>query len=210
MAMPSSETREVTGIILAGGKSRRLGRDKALLELGGRSLLSLVVAKLRSLCTEVVIAGGLGTYDQVPGVRLVADIHPGHGALGGIHAGLQASHTEYGLVVGCDMPFLNRNLLSYMIGHTERTCRAADVIIPRLNGFTEPLHAVYSRRCLGPIEEVLAHGGGRIITFFSQVRVIYIEEAELNRFDPQRRSFFNVNTPSDWRRAQQWMTEAGK
>jgi len=194
---------EITGIILAGGKSHRLGRNKALLELGGRSLLARAGAKVQPLCREVIVVGSPSRTDQLGGMRYVADIYPGHGALGGIHAGLRAACTEYSVVVACDMPFLNRDLLRYMIGEVG----GYDVVIPRLNGLTEPLHALYSRNCLGPIERLLARRGGRIISFFPQVRVRYIEEAEVDRLDPQHLSIFNINTAEDWRRAQQWVTE---
>jgi len=200
--MSDSETREITGIVLAGGKSRRLGRNKALLELGGRSLLAQVVAKVHPLCTEVIVVGS-STPDQVLALRFVDDIYAGHGALGGIHAGLQAAHTEYSLVVGCDMPFLNHDLWGYMIGQV----KGYDVIIPRLKDFLEPLHALYSRNCLEPIEQLLTQGGSRIISFFPQVRVRYIEEAEVDRFDPQHLSLFNINTAEDLRRAQRWVRE---
>lgn len=206
--MPSRETQQVTGIVLAGGSSQRLGQNKVLLELEGLSLLGRVVETMRSLCADVLVAGGIGTNDQVVRARFVSDIYSGAGALGGIHAGLRASHTQYGLVVGCDMPFLNSDLLRHMIAQIGNSDRAApDVVIPRLKGYTEPLHALYSRRCLGPMEQLLAQGGGRIISFFSQVRVRYIEEAEVNRFDPRHRSFFNINTPEDWQQAQRWTVE---
>jgi len=198
--------REITGIILAGGESQRLGRNKALLELGGRSLLARAVATVRPLCTEVIVVGG-PSAGQAQGTRCVADIYPGHSALGGIHAGLRAAHTEYSLVVACDMPFLSRDLLRYMIGRLG----GYEVVIPRLRGLSEPLHALYSRNCLGPIEQSLTQGGGRIISFFPQVRVRYIEAAEVDRFDPQHRSFFNINTAEDWRQAQCWaMQEMGR
>lgn len=195
--------REITGIILAGGESQRLGRNKALLELRGRSLLARVVARVRPLCTEVIVVGGPGVVAQVQRTRCVADIYPGHGALGGIHAGLQAARTEYNLVVACDMPFLNPDLVRYMIERLE----GYDVVIPRLGGLSEPLHAIYSRNCLGPIEQILTQGGGRIISFFPQVRLRYIEASEVDRFDPLHRSFFNINTAEDWRRAQNWAME---
>ncbi len=203
--MFDSETREITGIVLAGGEGRRLGGNKALLELRGCSLLARVVARVRPLCAEVMVVGELSTADPILGTRSVADIHPGHGALGGIHAGLQAARTEYSLVVGCDMPFLNRDLLRYMIGQIE----GYDVIIPRLKGLTEPLHTLYSHNCLEPIEHLLTQGGGRITSFFPQVRVRYVEEAEVDRFDPQHLSFFNINTAEDLRWAQRWISEEG-
>lgn len=206
--MPGRDAQQVTGIVLAGGKSERLGQNKVLLELAGRSLLARAVQTMWSLCVDVVVAGEIGYRDQVVQARFVSDIYRGVGALGGIHAGLQASHTQYGLVVGCDMPFLNPELLRHMIAQIgDSDYGAPDVVIPRLKGYTEPLHALYSRRCLGPLERLLAQGGGRIISFFSEVSVRYIEEAEVNRFDPRHRSFFNINTPEDWQRAQIWTTE---
>jgi molybdopterin-guanine dinucleotide biosynthesis protein A len=129
--------------------------------------------------------------------RLVGDIYPGKGSLGGIYSGLRAARSEYGLVVACDMPFLDLSLLRYMI----LLSPGQDVVIPRIGGLTEPLHAIYSKQCLQPIERVLAGGGGRIIEFFPEVRVRYVEEQEIKLFDPQCLSFFNINTPADLEKA---------
>jgi molybdopterin-guanine dinucleotide biosynthesis protein A len=167
-----------------------------------------VVECLRPLCEDIIIAGELGSSDALPGIRVVGDVHVGAGALGGIHSGLSASQTPYCLVVACDMPFLSASLLRYMIGKIDPCDHGApDIVIPRVNGYTEPLHALYSRRCLKPIEEFIEQGGGRIIDFFSRVRVRYVGAEEVDRFDPQHRSFFNVNTPDDWLRAQNWALE---
>jgi len=174
-------------------------------------LLARVVGTVRPLCSDVIVAGGLSTSAQVVRARYVSDIYSDAGALGGIHAGLRACHTQYGLVVGCDMPFLSPGLLHHMIAQIGSSgCTAPDVIIPRLGGYTEPLHALYSRQCLEPMEQLLAQGGGRIVSFFSQVRVRFIEEAQVNHFDPRHRSFFNINTPEDWQRAQRWAAEEEK
>jgi molybdopterin-guanine dinucleotide biosynthesis protein A len=201
--MPDGGGSEVTGIILAGGESRRLRLNKALLELEGQPLLTRIANRLRPLCSDVVVVGGLNAVCQVRGLRFVEDLLPGHGALGGIHAGLHAAQTPYSLVVGCDMPFLNQDLLRFMVEQAQ----GYDAVILRLGRFLEPLHALYSRHCLRPIEHLLVQGGGRIISFFSQVRVRYIEEWEVDRFDPQHRSFFNINTPEDWQQAQRWVME---
>ena len=107
------------------------------------------------------------------------------------------------MIVACDMPFLNEDLLRYMMEQAE----GFDVIIPRLKGLLEPLHAVYSRHCLPPIERLLAQGGGRIVSFFPHIRVRYVDAVEVDRFDPQHHSFFNVNTPQDWQQAQRWVEE---
>jgi molybdopterin-guanine dinucleotide biosynthesis protein A len=183
----------VSGIVLAGGQSSRLGADKSFINLNGQSLIEHIVAKLTRLSDDVIIVtNSPDEYDHLE-ARLVGDIYPGKGALGGIYSGLRAAANAYSLVVACDMPFLDLNLLRYMI----ILAREHDVVIPRIGGLTEPLHAIYSKNCLEPIDRLLARGGLKIIDFFSEVRVRYVEEGEVDIFDPQHLSFFNVNTPND-------------
>jgi len=183
----------VSGIVLAGGQSSRLGADKSFINVNGQSLIEHIVAKLTRLSDDVIIVtNSPDEYDHLE-ARLVGDIYPGKGALGGIYSGLRAAANAYGLVVACDMPFLDLNLLRYMI----ILAREHDVVIPRIRGLTEPLHAIYSKNCLEPIDRLLARGGLKIIDFFSEVRVRYVEEGEVDIFDPQHLSFFNVNTPND-------------
>jgi len=183
-------------IILAGGRSRRLGLDKALLRLDEETLLETTVKKVATLSDEVIVAGGPLPY-PLPGARLVADVHPGCGPLGGIHAGLAVASNFHSLVVACDMPFLNVGLLRYLMemapGH--------DVVIPRLGDKLEPLHALYSKNCLGPIEGLIERGDFKIIHFFPGVRVRYIGREEIERFDPEHLSFLNINTPEDLEQA---------
>ena len=183
----------VSGIVLAGGQSSRLGADKSFINVNGQSLIEHIVAKLTRLSDDVIIVtNSPDEYDHLE-ARLVGDIYPGKGALGGIYSGLRAAANAYSLVVACDMPFLDLNLLRYMI----ILAREHDVVIPRIGGFTEPLHAIYSKNCLEPIDRLLARGGHKIIDFFSEVQVRYVEEGEVDIFDPQHLSFFNVNTPND-------------
>jgi molybdopterin-guanine dinucleotide biosynthesis protein A len=183
----------VSGIVLAGGQSSRLGTDKSFINVNGQSLIEHVVAKLTRLSDDVIIVtNSPDEYDHLE-TRLVGDIYPGKGALGGIYSGLRAAANAYSLVVACDMPFLDLNLLRYMI----ILAREHDVVIPRIGGLTEPLHAIYSKNCLEPIDRLLARGGLKIIDFFSEVRVRYVKEDEVDIFDPQHLSFFNVNTPND-------------
>jgi molybdopterin-guanine dinucleotide biosynthesis protein A len=183
----------VSGIVLAGGQSSRLGADKSFINLNGQSLIEHIVAKLTRLSDDVIIVtNSPDEYDHLE-ARLVGDIYPGKGALGGIYSGLRAAANAYSLVVACDMPFLDLNLLRYMI----ILAREHDVVIPKIGGLPEPLHAIYSKNCLEPINRLLARGGLKIIDFFSEVRVRYVEEGEVDIFDPQHLSFFNVNTPKD-------------
>lgn len=188
----------ITAIVLAGGRSRRLGLDKTLLRLDGETLLEATVKKMATLSDEVIVAGGPFPY-PLPGARLVADVYSGCGPLGGIHAGLAAASNFHSLVVACDMPFLNVGLLRYMV----EMAPGYDVVIPRLGDKLEPLHALYSKNCLGPIEGLIEQRALKIIHFFPEVRVRYIEREEIERFDPEHLAFFNVNTPEDLERARQ-------
>ncbi len=183
----------VSGIALAGGQSLRLGMDKSFVNVKGQPLIEQIVAKLSRLSDDVIIvSNSLEKYNHLK-AKLVGDIYPGKGALGGIYSGLRAAANFHSLVVACDMPFLNLNLLRYMI----LLARGHDVVIPRIGGFPEPLHAIYSKNCLEPIDGLLARGGLKITDFFSEVQVRYVEEDEVDIFDPQHLSLFNVNTPSD-------------
>jgi molybdopterin-guanine dinucleotide biosynthesis protein A len=183
----------ISGIVLAGGQSSRLGTDKSLVNVKGKPLIEQIVGKLARLSDDVLIVTNSPQRYNHLGARLAGDIYPGKGALGGIYSGLRAAANVYSLVVACDMPFLNLNLLRYMI----LLAREHDVVIPRIGGFSEPLHAIYSKSCLEPIDRLLDRGGLKIIDFFSEVQVRYVEEDEIDIFDPQHLSLFNVNTPSD-------------
>lgn len=123
--------------------------------------------------------------------------------MGGIHAGLTASNSFYNLVVACDMPFLNRALLQYMV----QVSPGFDLVVPRLGELVEPLHAVYSKDCQTPIERLLEQGETRVRELFPLVKVRYIEGDEIGRFDPKHLSFFNVNTGADLKMAQQLAKE---
>jgi len=190
---------DVSGIVLAGGQSRRLGTDKAFVKVGGVALIERVTDRIRQICDDVTIVTNDPERYRYLGLPLVGDLWPGMGALGGIYSGLASIRHERGLVVGCDMPFLDLGLLRYMM----LLSADYDVVIPRLDGLLEPLHAIYSRRCLGPIADLLRAGDRRIVDFFDQVRVRYVEPAEAAIFDPQGLSYFNVNTPEDLAQAEQ-------
>jgi molybdopterin-guanine dinucleotide biosynthesis protein A len=198
--MPAQAVTSVSGIILAGGQSRRLGIDKAFLPILGQPLVARTVQKLAALSDDVIVVTNqpaLYTALRLP-ARLVRDELPGQGALMGIYSGMKAAHHPQALVVACDMPFLSLPLLRHM------TTLAAeyDVVIPELDGMFEPLHAVYGRACLQPMARLLAAGEHQIIAFFPEVRVRVIDQREIDAFDPDRLSLLNVNTREDWERAQ--------
>ncbi len=196
----------LSGVVLAGGQSRRMGQDKALLRLwgpAGPTLLEVVTARLAAVCDEVLVVSAAPREDwPALEARLVFDRFPGGGALGGIYTGLAEAAHPYALTVGCDMPFLHLALLHRMA----KLPRDYDVLIPRLprsglrkqGGFhLEPLHAIYGRACLEPMLDLLQRGGRQIIRFFPQVRVRYLEPDEWAALDPQGLSFRSLNTPQD-------------
>lgn len=188
---------DTSSIILAGGKSLRLGRDKVLETVGNRSLLEQVVSCVSSLSSEIIIVtAGKRTTLQLtyyPKLKIVTDIYPGKGPLVGIYTGLAASTSFHNLVVAADMPFLNQGLLHYMI----QLSANSDIVTLRVGDLVEPLHAVYSKSCLAPIEDMIKQDRLSVHKLLSQVRVRYVEAEEIEKFDPKHLSFFNVNTKAD-------------
>jgi molybdopterin-guanine dinucleotide biosynthesis protein A len=187
----------LTGLVLAGGASKRMGRNKAFLQLGGRPLIQIVVEQMTEVCREVIIvADDLATYARF-GVPVVVDRFRGVGVLGGLHAGLAAASYDLTLAVGCDMPFLKPRLLRAFTSWAE----GYDVTLLRHQGFLEPLHAAYRRTCLSPIEAAIRAGERRIVSFFPQVRVRTVTAEDVAPFDPHLESFRNLNTPEAWQKA---------
>ncbi len=191
----------VASIVLVGGKSLRLGKDKIFETIDGENLLQRVVTRLAPLTDRIILVAAPG--QPIPPLpphlktSKVVDIYPGKGSLGGIYTGLSASDCSHSLVVACDMPFLNLALLRHLI----RLCPRYDAVIPRITKLLEPLHAVYSKSCLAAIEVLLQQNNLRITDLFNQIRVRYVEEDEIDRFDPERLSFFNINTAADLEKA---------
>lgn len=179
--------------IQAGGPSRRMGRDKALVPLLGKPLIEHVLDRVEGLGAEVIITTNAPEKYSHLNARLASDRHPGRGALAGLQTALHAALGDAVLVLGCDMPFLNLPLLKHLISLSSQ----ADVIIPKRSVGYEPLHALYSSQCLPAVDLALAAGERKVIAFFPHVRVLVVDEPELSRFDPQGLSFFNINTPED-------------
>ena len=187
----------MNSIILAGGKRRRLGTDKTVVAFGGKRLTEIVLEAVSVVADDVVIVTNSPQLFSGLPARFTQDVQVGAGPLGGILSGLLVSEQLYNLVVACDMPFLNVELLRYMSSQTE----GYDVVIPRLEGWLEPLHAIYSKACIEPIRALLDQGNFKILEFLGEVRVRYIEQEEIERFDPLHLSFLNINTPEDLQRA---------
>jgi molybdopterin-guanine dinucleotide biosynthesis protein A len=183
----------VSAIIQAGGQSRRMGRDKALIDYHGRPILAHVIDTLRQLSDDVIVVSNRSDVYGPFGARVVPDYDPPSGPLGGLAAGLAAMQHDLAVVVACDMPFLNLDLFRFMI---ERAA-ACDAVVPLTGDQYEPLHAVYRRTCLAAIQRRLANDERRVISFFQDVRLSTVPEADWRVIDPDGRSLSNLNTPAD-------------
>ncbi len=181
----------------------RLGYDKALETVGNKSLLQRVISCVSPLSSDIILvtARELTTLQSIdyPKLRVVTDIYPGKGPLVGIYTGLVTSTLFYNLVVASDMPFLNQALLRYMI----QLSTNFDIVVPRVGNLVEPLHAVYTKSCSAPIEQIIKQGKLSVNKLFSLVRVRYVEAEEIERFDPKHISFFNINTKADLEKARE-------
>ena len=183
----------VSAIILAGGQSRRMGRDKALIAFEDRPIIAHVIDTLRELSDDVLIVSNRSAAYESFGIRIVPDADPPSGPLGGISAGLAAAQHDLAIVVACDMPFLNTQLLRSLVDRAVNV----DAVVPLTGDQFEPLHAVYRRTCLAAIERHLAGGDRRVISFFDEVRVKAVPETDWRSLDPTGRSIANLNTPDD-------------
>jgi molybdopterin-guanine dinucleotide biosynthesis protein A len=182
----------VSAAIMAGGKSKRMGQDKAWIELDGEPLIARVASVLAAVADVVIIVANDPKYDSL-GLQVVRDRYPTGGALGGIATGVGAATHDTVLVAACDMPFLSPEVWRLILGHSGE----ADVVIPKIGGEYETLHALYTRACIPHMARAIAENRLRVISFFEQVRLLAIEEPELRAVDPTLRAFTNVNTPEE-------------
>ena len=206
---------DLTGFVLAGGRSTRMGRDKATLALDGRTLLEHALSVLRQVAGDVCILGPKQLYGAFD-APVIEDIYPGCGPLGGIHAALKHTKTDFNLIIAVDTPFLTPEFLSYM---AERAMEARAVVTtPEIAGYRQPLCSVYSREFLAIAERALqprrTQGNTeentsekskdfKIVPLFPDPRTLVINEAEMARFAFTPEMFENLNTPGDLARAQQ-------
>jgi molybdopterin-guanine dinucleotide biosynthesis protein A len=192
----------ITGIVLAGGKSTRIGANKPQLKIGKSHLIDRVLDMLSQVTPSILIVTTEDQPDLVksitPGVRVVKDIHPGKGPLGGIYTGLSYSEDVYNLVVGCDMPFLNGGLIRYLIDGAS----GYDALAPKIGWMIQPLHTIYSKSCLPSIEALIREEQLQIIKLFNLVNTRYVTEKEIDQFDPDHLSFLNINTEDDLMKAE--------
>jgi molybdenum cofactor guanylyltransferase len=192
---------KVSAIILCGGKERRFGgRNKAFVSVGGRNVIDRVIETLCLLSEQIILV--TSPEKDIPlsqdNIKVVRDEFPGKGPLGGTYTGLLAADSEYAVVVGCDMPFLNVKILTYMVD----IANGFDIVVPRMSGrLFEPLHGVYAKRCVLKMKTHLEAGFLSITPILSEFKVRYLEKEEYLPLDPKMLSFFNINYPEDLERA---------
>lgn len=196
----------IAGAVLAGGESRRFGRNKALEPLHGMRLIDRAVAHLAPLCDPVmVVANDLSPYVEL-NVFLVRDIVPRFGPLGGIYTALYFSPRPWVFVRATDMPFLEPSLAHALISLTRDP--RLDVVVLKKDQAFEPLMALYHVRCLPHIRRCMEADRRQVISFYRSVHVHAVEEPQWRMVDPQGVSLWNINTPEDWKRIVEWTSES--
>jgi molybdopterin-guanine dinucleotide biosynthesis protein A len=197
---------KITGVIQAGGQSRRMGgRPKALIELGGRRIIERVLAALAPAVDDVLVVTNTPELYAFLNLPMVGDVYPDRGSLGGIYSGLEAASGQAAFTVACDMPFLHPEIVKLVV---ERAGEG-DVVIPRVETQLETMHAAYGKICLPHIAERLIAGQLKIVDFFERVRVVEIAEADVARFRDPQIAFMNVNTPDELEHARALAAELG-
>ncbi|PKM81572.1 MAG: molybdenum cofactor guanylyltransferase [Firmicutes bacterium HGW-Firmicutes-14] len=191
---------DAAAIILAGGKSTRMGRNKALVRVKEQKMLEGIIKAVSGHFPEVLVSGADPVYDGM-GLKTVPDIYTGRGPLGGIHACLKASGHRVNFLAACDMPFVDAGLAEYMV----RLSQGYDVVVPKLGEYYQPLFAVYMKDCIEEIERQLDTGQNKIISFYPRVRTRLVGADEIEKFGDPDRIFFNVNTPGDLNLAREWL-----
>jgi molybdopterin-guanine dinucleotide biosynthesis protein A len=183
----------MTGIILSGGKSTRMGENKAFIEIEGVPIIRRIYTLFKELFQEVVIVTNQQELFKNFDSKIYSDLLPNKGALGGLYTGLFFSTFPYSFCVACDMPFIKKPLVQYIINNIV----GEDVIVPRTKDGLQPLHAVYSKNCIDPIKKIMEQGKYKIIDFYNLVNVKIIDEKDFTLFNSFRESFINVNTPQE-------------
>ncbi|MBW2216468.1 MAG: molybdenum cofactor guanylyltransferase [Deltaproteobacteria bacterium] len=185
---------EISCIILAGGENSRIGKDKAFLQCGERTFIEEQVFTLRNIFEEIIIVTNNRNKFKDMNVKVVTDIVPHSGPLGGLYTGLAVSSNIHCFVIGCDMPLINLELIKFMRDNITEN----DIIIPLTSRGKETLFAIYSINCLETIKQQLELKNLKLIDILKYHKVRYVSEKEIIKFDPEEYSFFNVNSPEDY------------
>lgn len=190
--------------LLAGGHSTRIGFNKAFAVIGGQPLIERVLARVTGLASEIMLVANTPEVYAHLGVPIYKDVIPDKRALGGIYTALKHASCEHTLVVACDLPFLNQPLMAHLMSLRE----GHDVVVAlNRKGLPESMQAIYGKGCLEPIRRRLERNDLKVVGFYPEVRVRQVGDDEIDRFDPHRCSFINVNTPEDLAAARTMLAE---
>jgi len=184
---------DLTGIILSGGKSSRMGENKALIQIEGAPIIRRIHSLFERLFGEIIIVTDQSEPFSDLNAKIYPDLIPNRGVLGGLYTGLFFSSFWLSFCVASDMPFVKESVVKYLV----KNARNYDVVVPRTEDGLQPLHAIYSKNCLDPIKRIIEERKYKIIDFYPMVRVKIIEESDFLSLDPMRESFINVNTPEE-------------
>lgn len=199
----SGSRSKISAVILAGGRNLRMRREKALLMLGEKPVIHHQIRILRHVFNELIIVAREKCGFQESQALIVKDVIPDLGPIGGLYTGLTFSSSSRVFLIGCDMPFINVRLLNYMLSQAQ----GAEIVVPVSSKGVEPLSAIYSRSCLKTIKRQISRGGRRLSSLLPHHQVRYLSRQEIAPIDAEGNSFFNMNTPSDYQRAQEiWST----
>ncbi len=187
--------RDITGGILVGGKSRRMGEDKAFLKFSGEPLFERVLEIHRKSFQRILLVGDRRERFAGYGLPVLEDIFPGS-ALGGLYTCLYYAQTEYVFISPCDLPFPNKGVLEHICSLR----KGFDAVVPVAHHGFEPLFALYARKCLEPMKRLLESGNFCVYDFYPQVRIRYVPNGELAQLDKEGTSFLNINTPEEFAR----------
>jgi len=190
--------RHVTGIILAGGSSIRFGQNKAFIDIDGIRLIDSITEKMKNIFEQVILVANEKERYKYIGIPVIEDLIKGLGPIGGIYTGLMSISNQAGFFVACDMPFINKQLIRYMIDIKDNHA----AVVPMVADNIEPLHAIYSKSCLGTIKKLIDSNTYQVRLFYERMPVRYIKEDEIKKFCAPSKAFLNINTPDEYRKIQ--------
>jgi molybdenum cofactor guanylyltransferase len=191
--------KDVAGFILAGGCSSRMGRDKAMLDIDGATMIERAIRLIRSVDVEPAVVGSFGEFRRELEIRVIADDWPGAGPLGGITTALRDSQARWNLVIACDMPYLTTEWLQFLLRWARES--SADAVVPMNEGGPEPMCAVYHKRGETMIRTALESGTRKVTDGLAKLHVEHIEREEWKSFDSDGFLFKNMNEPADYEEA---------
>ncbi len=197
-----SKANQLTLILMAGGSSSRMGQDKALMPFLGRPLVQRVLDRLRPLAAEILLSTNRPADYAFLNLPMLADAQPGTGPIGGLHTCLRAAKHPFAAVAACDMPFASPALLAYELARLIDS--AADAVVPATQDGLEPLHGVYRvETCLPAVARALQSGKLKLSGWLGEVKLERVSSDTLVRYDPDGLAFWNLNTPEEFRQAEE-------